>query len=146
MPNNRKKYSYRYINIFPDGDCFYNSVIKALGLKIGARQLRNKLSKKVNNKNVLRRIRAPFGTSESWAETEEIQAVANMYTVCFVIWMEAFETWQVIYHDPQPNPDELGTGSCKRIVYLYNSGVRPLSEFNLQNAGGKHFDVLEPIK
>ena len=145
LSTDKKKYSYKYINITPDGDCFYNSVITALGLKISARQLRNKLSKKVTNKDVFRRITAPFGTSESWAETEEIQAVANMYNVCFIIWMEAFDTWQVIYNDPQPKPDEMGTESCTNIVYLYNSGVRPLSEFNLQNVGGKHFDVLELI-
>ena len=146
LPTDKKKYLYNYINITPNGDCFYNSVITALDLKISARELRNNLSKQVTNQDVVGRITAPFGSSDSWAETEEIQAVANMYNVCFVIWMEAFDTWRVIYNDPQPNPDEMGTESCTKIVYLYNSGVRPTSELNLQNVGGKHFDVLELIK
>lgn len=146
LPNDKKQYSYKYIKIPPDGDCFYNSVITGLNLDTTAAELRNELGKKVKNRNVLSRIMAPLGTSESWAETEEIQAIANMYKVCFVIWMEAFDTWQIIYHDPQPKPNEMGTGSCKRIVYLYNSGVKPLSEFNAQNDGGKHFDLLVPTK
>lgn len=139
LPNNKKTYSYKYVTIPGDGDCFYNAVIKGLNLKITARELRNKLSEKVKNTSVLNRIKAPSTSSRSWAEDEEIQATANLYKVCFMIWMEPFETWQVI------NPESQSTKSCNRVVYLYNKGSKVTSDLAKESTGF-HFDLLEPIK
>lgn len=146
LPGNKKKYSYKYVTIPADGDCFYNAVIQGLNLKnITARELREKLLTKVTDPSVLNRIQAPPTSSRSWAENEEIQATANLYNVCFMIWMEPVVTWQAIYPDPQPKPTNLGTKPCNRVVYLYNKGPKVTSDLATESTG-IHFDLLEPIK
>ena len=141
--NTKKSKSYKYVTIPPDGDCFYNAVIRDLKLKVTAREFRNELAKTVKNKRVLRRIKAPFGTGESWAENEEIQATANMLGVCFMIFMQPSDTWMVIYPDPQPQNASFGTGECKKVVHLYNVGSRATSNFATES-NAYHFNLLIP--
>ena len=134
----------KLVRVNPDGDCFYNVVIQSLKLKMTSRQLRNKLASKVKNKRVLRRIKAPLGSQLSWAEEEEIQALSNMYEVCFVIWDSSVNTWRVIYHDPQPNNKTYGLSNCKRVTYVYNHGT-PFVSDTATRSTGYHFDLLEVI-
>lgn len=141
--NTKKSKSYKYVTIPPDGDCFYNAVIRDLKLNVTARQFRNELAKTVTNRRILRRITAPFGSQESWAENEEIQATANMLGVCFMIFMQPSDTWMVIYPDPQPQTTNLGTNSCNRVVHLYNVGKRAISNLATRSTA-YHFNLLIP--
>lgn len=142
--NTRKSKSYIYVRIPPDGDCFYNAVIRDLRLNMTAKEFRKELAKTVENRRILRRITARLGSKESWAENEEIQATANMLGVCFMIFMQSSDTWMVIYPDPQPQTTNLGTNSCDRVVHLYNVGSRATSKFATRSTA-YHFNLLIPI-
>ena len=141
--NNKKSKLYKEVKIPGDGDCFYSAVIKGLNLDITPRQFRNKLANTVNNKKVLKRIKARSSSPQSWAENEEIQATANMLDVCFMIFMQSTNTWIVIYPDPQPSPNVYGTGTCKKVVHLYNLGSTPTSERDTTSTG-YHYNLLIP--
>lgn len=128
----------------PDGDCFYNAIIRGLNLtRMSPKKLRTELTKIVKDPEVLRRIRAPRFSSDSWAEDEEIQAVATMYKICIVIWDSIAEIWRIVYNK-KPKNERYGISGCKRVVYLYNHGI-PVQSMATTRSSGTHFDLLRPI-
>jgi hypothetical protein len=128
----------------PDGDCFYSAIINGLNLtRMTPQKLRRELTKIVKDPEVLRRIRAPRFSTQSWAEEEEIQTVATMYKICIVIWDSIAEIWRIVYNK-KPKNKQYGISGCKRVVYLYNHGI-PVQSMATARSSGTHFDLLRPI-
>lgn len=143
LPNpvpNQPNVTFEHIRVPGDGDCFYHAIKKGgLGQKFSTQQIRRTLSRLTTDKEVKKRL-----LSGGWAENEEIQLTADKYKTCFAIWDASFDTWQIIYNYPKPSKALIATQGCKKIIYLYNHGSRPLSEAETVSRG-THYDLLKII-
>ena len=132
--------TFKLVRVPGDGDCFYHAIKEGgLGSRESTTNTRKALAKMTKDIEVRNRL-----IGNEWAENEEIQLAANKYKTCIAIWDSSFQTWQIFYNNPKPPSTNVGTQGCKKVVYLYNHGIRPESEREVLSSG-YHYDLLKII-
>lgn len=143
LPNpvpGQPRISFELIRVPGDGDCFYHAIKRGgLGSRELTKNTRKAMANMTNDTEVKNRL-----LRGDWAENEEIQLAADKYKTCFAIWDSSVQTWQIFYNNPKPPSTNVGTQGCKKVVYLYNHGIRPESEREVVSSG-YHYDLLKII-
>ena len=122
-----------------DGNCFYHALGMSSKSKKTPLKIRKDMIKYIHKINyslpnistVVDRIFSGIDeeiegvqvSPKSWANHEEMNIVAKMYSIGVVVWNSEYQMWTAAF----PDDSYLYLSQCKKVVYMHHDGLH----FNL---------------